>query len=61
MCTASDDDRVRKPVGPWKVSDLDIVVNREVTLDPRDHPTCEFTAVVVSKIMKQMFLCIDVF
>ncbi|KAB5562646.1 hypothetical protein PHYPO_G00020320 [Pangasianodon hypophthalmus] len=35
----SDDDRVRKPTGPWKVSDLDIVVNREVTLDPRDHPT----------------------
>ncbi|KAM9465727.1 protein phosphatase 1, regulatory subunit 13Ba [Clarias gariepinus] len=35
----SDDDRVRKPVGPWKVSDLDIIVNCEVTLDPRDHPT----------------------
>ncbi|XP_058254174.1 protein phosphatase 1, regulatory subunit 13Ba isoform X2 [Hemibagrus wyckioides] len=35
----SDDDRVRKPARPWKVSDLDIVMNREVTLDPRDHPT----------------------
>ncbi|XP_053488350.1 protein phosphatase 1, regulatory subunit 13Ba isoform X4 [Ictalurus furcatus] len=35
----SDVDRVRKPAGPWKVSDLDVVVNREVTLDPRDHPT----------------------
>ncbi|XP_046712408.1 protein phosphatase 1, regulatory subunit 13Ba isoform X2 [Silurus meridionalis] len=34
----SDDDRVRKPSRPWKVSDLDIVLNREVTLDPRDHP-----------------------
>ncbi|XP_060789754.1 protein phosphatase 1, regulatory subunit 13Ba isoform X1 [Neoarius graeffei] len=33
------DDRVRKPAGPWKVSDLDLIVNHEVTLDPREHPT----------------------
>ncbi|KAI5101981.1 apoptosis-stimulating protein of p53-like, partial [Silurus meridionalis] len=32
-------------------SDLDIVLNREVTLDPRDHPAREFTAVEVSETM----------
>lgn len=56
MCTTSEDDRVRKPAGPWKVSDLDLIVNREVTLDPRDHPTREFTDVIVSETKKYFCL-----
>lgn len=57
MCTTSEDDRVRKPAGPWKVSDLDLIVNHEVTLDPREHPTRECTAVTVGE-QKNAYVCV---
>ena len=48
----AEDDGVRKPAGPWKVSDLDIIVDPVVaSAEPREGPgspsgsdcaSCEF-------------------